>query len=102
MYVIAVQLKVNEDRIDDFLSLSVANATEARKEPGCLRFDIVRNEKEPERFLFYEVYRDKEAHKAHGETAHYLNWREKVGDLLAEPRVSGRYVSISPADAEWA
>lgn len=101
MYVIAVQLKVKPDRIDDFLKLTLQNATAARKEPGCLRFDVLKNEKEPDRFLFYEVYRTPDDHKAHQGTAHYLKWRDEVGDLLAEPRVGGRYLNVSPADEEW-
>ncbi len=101
MYVITVQLKVKPDRIDQFLQLTLDNATKARKEPGCVRFDVLRSEKEPDRFLFYEVYRSPEDHKAHQQTAHYFAWRDNVGDLLAEPRVGSRFLNVSPADSEW-
>ena len=102
MYIITVQLKVKEDKIDAFLEQSLDNAAKARKEPGCLRFDVLRNEKEPARFFFYEVYRSPEAHQAHRETKHYLAWREGVGDMMAEPRVGDRFLNVSPADADWA
>ena len=102
MYIVTVQVNVKEDRIDDFLKLTLENAVEARGEPGCLRFDILRNEKEPSKFLLYEVYRTTDDHKAHQQTAHYLQWRESVPDLLAEPRVGTRYLNVSPLDAEWA
>ena len=101
MYAITVQLKVKPEKVDDFLKLTLENATAARKEPGCLRFDVLRHEKEPDRFFFYEVYRTPDDHKAHQGTAHYLRWKEGVGDLLAEPRVGARYLNVSPQDAEW-
>jgi quinol monooxygenase YgiN len=101
MYAITVQLKVKPERVEEFLALTLQNATAARKEPGCLRFDVLRNEKEPDRFFFFEVYRTTDDHKAHQETAHYLLWREGVGDLLAEPRVGARWLNVSPTDAAW-
>lgn len=101
MYVITVQLLVKADKVEEFLDLTLSNAREARQEPGCVRFDVLRKEKEPSRFLFYEVYRTPEDHKAHQQTPHYLRWRDEVGDLLAEPRVGSRYLNVSPTDAEW-
>lgn len=101
MYAITVQLKVKPERVEDFLALTLENATEARKEPGCVRFDVLRNEKEPDRFFFYEVYRTPEDHKAHQQTAHYFKWRDNVGDMLAEPRMGTRFLNVSPADADW-
>ena len=101
MYVITVQLKVKEDQIKEFLDLTLDNASEARQEPGCLRFDVLRNEKEPDRFFLYEVYKNPEAHKAHQQTQHYLRWRDHAPQLLAEPRVSARLLNVSPADGEW-
>ncbi|HZN56851.1 MAG TPA: putative quinol monooxygenase [Planctomycetota bacterium] len=101
MYVVIVQLNVKPDRIDEFLQHTLHNATNARSEPGCLRFDVHRHETEPARFAFYEVYRTPDDFKAHQETAHYKAWKEKVPDLLAEPRVGTRYHSVSPKDGEW-
>jgi len=101
MYVITVQLKVKPDKIDPFLQLTLDNAMKARREPGCVRFDVLRSEKEPDRFLFYEVYRSPEDHKAHQQTSHYFQWRDNVGDLLAEGRVGARFLNVSPTDAEW-
>jgi autoinducer 2-degrading protein len=101
MYVITVQLKVKADRIDEFLALTLDNATKARREPGCLRFDVLRAEKDPDRFFFYEVYKTPADHKAHQETAHYLRWKEGAGDLMAEPRMGQRFINVSPLDAEW-
>jgi hypothetical protein len=40
VYVVIVQLNVKPDRIDEFLQHTLHNATNARSEPGCLRFDV--------------------------------------------------------------
>jgi len=101
MYIVAVQLHVKADRIDEFLRHTLHNAENARQEPGCLRFDVARHETEPARFFFYEVYKTQADFKAHQETAHYQRWKDNVPDLLAEPRVGTRYLSVSPTDAAW-
>jgi autoinducer 2-degrading protein len=101
MYIVTVQLNVKPDRIDAFLEHTLHNAENARKEPGCLRFDVARHETEAHRFFFYEVYKSIADFKAHQETAHYKRWKDHVPDLLAEPRVGTRYNSISPPDAAW-
>jgi len=101
MYIVTVQLRVKEDKVEEFLKLTLDNASNARKEPGCLRFDVLRHETEPSRFFFYEVYKTPGDHKAHQQTPHYVRWRDGAPDLLAEPRVGTRYSNVSPTDAQW-
>ena len=102
MYIVTVQLCVKEGKVGQFFEHTLHNAAEARKEKGCLRFDVLRHETEPSRFFFYEVYKTPDDHKAHQQTLHYQRWRDNVPDLLAEPRVGTRYVNVAPQDAEWA
>jgi autoinducer 2-degrading protein len=33
--------------------------------------------------------------------AHYLAWRERVADWMAEPRVGVKHTSLFPADDGW-
>ncbi len=101
MYIVTVQLSVKPEKIDEFLKYTLDNAANARKEPGCLRFDVLRHETEAGRFFFYEVYKVPADHKAHQETEHYKRWRDNVPALLAEPRVGTRHLNVSPKDAEW-
>ena len=101
MYIVAVQLNVKPEKIEEFLKHTLHNSKNARREPGCLRFDVLRHETEPAKFFFYEVYKAPSDHKAHQETEHYKQWRDNVPALLAEPRVGTRYVNVSPADGEW-
>jgi len=96
MHMIMVRLEVKPERLDDFLKLVTFNASESRKEPGNLRFDVVRSIDSPTRFGLYEVYRDAAGVQAHQATAHYARWRAEVEALLVTPRISERFTSIFP------
>jgi (4S)-4-hydroxy-5-phosphonooxypentane-2,3-dione isomerase len=96
MHMIMVRLEVKPDKLDEFLKLVTFNATESRKEPGNLRFDVVRSVDSPTRFGLYEVYRDADGVLAHQSTAHYARWRAEVEALLATPRLSEKFTSVFP------
>lgn len=96
MHMIIVRLEVKPDRVADFLKLVSFNAAESRKEPGNLRFDVVRSVDTSTLFRLYEVYQDDGAVKAHQATAHYAKWRGEIEGLLVTPRVSERFVSVIP------
>ena len=86
MHVTLVHVRVVPDQVDAFVERSLANQAASAREPGALRFDLLRDPADPTRFVIYEVYRDAEAAAAHRETAHYLAWRAAVADWMAEPR----------------
>lgn len=44
---------------------------DASVDPGCLRFDLLRDRENPNRFLFYEAYTNDEAIGHHKTTPHY-------------------------------
>ena len=96
MHMIMVRLEVKAERLDDFLKLATFNATQSRKEPGNLRFDLVRSLTIPTRFALYEVYLDDAAVQAHMATAHYARWRAEIEQYLETPRVSERFTSVFP------
>ena len=60
----------------------------ARDNPDDHVFDLFQQADDPTRFILYEEYVDAEAVDAHKTTAHYLAWREAVGELMATPRVT--------------
>ena len=96
MHMIVVRLDVKPDRVDDFLKLVTFNASESRKEPGNLRFDVVRSVDNPGYFRIYEVYSDDHAVRAHQATPHYAKWRAEIEALLVTPRVSEKFTSVFP------
>jgi autoinducer 2-degrading protein len=101
MYVVGVDVYVKPEALDGFVEATRGNARGSRREPGCLRFDLLQAEEDPNRFFLYEVYRSKEDFHAHQQTEHYLRWRAAIADWMAQPRQSVRYRNVDPHDAEW-
>jgi len=52
---LVVSVEISPERIDAFLAVMKIDAEESRKEEGCLRFDVLRDESNPNKFIFYEV-----------------------------------------------
>jgi (4S)-4-hydroxy-5-phosphonooxypentane-2,3-dione isomerase len=77
------------------------NARHTRLEPGNLRFDVLRQEQDPNRFTLYEAYRTPADFVAHQRTGHYLRWKETVADWMAGPRVGVKHHSVFPDEAGW-
>ena len=96
MFVTIVHIKILPDHVDAFIRASTENHMESVKEPGNLRFDLLRNDDNPTRFVLYEAYVNQRAAAAHKETPHYLKWRETVAHWMATPREGVRYTGLQP------
>ncbi len=59
----------------------------SRAEAGCLSYDMHIDLKEPEVFMFYEVWRDQAAFDMHMQTEHLLNVLNTIKDALVETEV---------------
>jgi quinol monooxygenase YgiN len=59
------------DRVADILSRFLP---EAQREPGAKMFLISRAKENPAQFLFYELFRDEAAFKAHQESEHFKTY----------------------------
>lgn len=102
MIVTCVYVHVKPDVVDQFIEATTANHRESVKEPGNLRFDLLQEDGDPNRFMIYEAYESAEAAAAHKNTAHYLAWRDAVQDFMAEPRKGVRYSILEPKDPnQW-
>jgi autoinducer 2-degrading protein len=50
----------------------------------------------------YEAYESEEAAGAHKSTDHYLRWRDRVADWMAQPRQGIRHNIVYPVDkTQW-
>ena len=96
MIVTCVYVHVKPEAVEDFIKASLSNHLESVKEPGNLRFDIIRQADDPCRFMFYEAYESEEAAAAHKNTPHYLKWRDTVKDMMAEPRLGVKHIIFQP------
>ena len=94
MYVVCVTIFVKSPHEEQFIAAALDNARNTRKEPGNLRFDVLRCEDDPSRFMLYEAYLTKEDFAKHQQTPHYLRWKQGVADLMREPRQGVKHRSL--------
>ncbi len=97
MHVTLVHLRVNPENVDAFIAAARANHEASINEPGNRRFDVLQAPDDPTRFILYEAYLSAADAAAHKETAHYLNWRETVAGMMAEPRRGEAMNGLFPA-----
>jgi autoinducer 2-degrading protein len=99
MYVVAVTIFVKPEQSKAFIEATLDNARNTRKEPGNLRFDVSQAEDDPNRFLLYEVYREKDDFAKHQQTEHYARWKNAVTDWMAQPRVGVKHKPVFFGDS---
>ena len=100
MYALIVTLRVKPEYRERYLEASLGDAQgSARDEPGCLRFDVLIDNNDPNTIYFYEVYRDEAAFQEHLKAPHYITWRDTVqGWAEGEARFA---TTFFPAEADW-
>jgi autoinducer 2-degrading protein len=102
MFIVCVHIQVKPEHIAEFIAASGENASSTILEPGNLRFDVLQQADDPQRFVLYEVYRDEEASKVHKQTAHYARWRDTVESWMVQPRKGVPYRSHFPLqERQW-
>lgn len=100
MYVVCVTILVKPQHAEQFVEATLDNAKNTRKEPGNLRFDVLRAEDDSARFFLYEAYHRKEDFAIHQQTEHYFRWKNAVADWMREPRQGIRHQSIFYENSE--
>lgn len=84
--IVLVTIDVLPDKLADFLSLVTWHAAQSRLEPGCVRFDLLKDLQYPNRFTLHEIWRSQYAIELHKETPHYKAWRKCVSLFEEQPR----------------
>jgi len=83
MFVLVVSLRVKPNKDEQFLAAIQANAAASRRdEPGCRRFDVLRDNADPQHYLLYEMYDDEAAFQVHRNTPHFAVWRQAAAECL--------------------
>ena len=102
MIAIWVKVRVKPEQKKRFLeAIEVDALASERDEPGCLRFNVLQDDKDDNVYYFYEVYKDEAAREAHRAMPHYAVWRS-VADTLDGPTEPTRCKTVFPADrAYW-
>jgi autoinducer 2-degrading protein len=99
MYAIWVTVKVKPEKRDQFLEVIEDDSIcSVRDEPGCVRFDVLQDQSDPDMYYFYEVYQDADAFQAHTQTPHLARWRAAAAECLTGPSVALRTNTVFPRD----
>ena len=100
MIVTFVHIWVKTEHIEEFIKASIENHKNSIREPGNLRFDILRDAVHPNKFIYYEAYESEEAVILHKNTPHYLTWKDKVAAWMERPREGVKHKVIAPEEKE--
>ena len=66
MRALFVTVRMKPEYRDQILKGALEDGRGSRNdEPGCLRFDVIQDDKDPNTIYFYEVYRDEAPRDAH-------------------------------------
>ncbi|CAD6527074.1 Putative monooxygenase [Paraburkholderia hiiakae] len=97
VYLIA-SITPKPEHVADVETLTRDMVTHTRKEPGNLRYDLLRRADGAPGFYLYEAYVDEAAVQAHRESAHYAAFRAQVGAWLAQPPEVTMLTGVDIAD----
>jgi quinol monooxygenase YgiN len=71
---VVAQWEAKEGQADRVAEILKRFLPEAQREPGAALFLISRARDNPAQFLFYELFRDEAAFKAHQDSAHFATY----------------------------
>ena len=71
---VVAQWEAKEGQADEVAEILNRFLPEAQREPGAKLFLIARAKENPAQFLFYELFRDEAALKAHQESAYFKTY----------------------------
>jgi len=71
---VVAQWEAKEGEADEVAEILNRFLPEAQREPGAKLFLIARAKENPAQFLFYELFCDEAAFKAHQESAHFKTY----------------------------
>ena len=102
MVVLYVTIQVKPEHVAEFIETARYDSEHSQNdEPGCLRFDVIQDLDNPNRFYLYEVYKDEAALQAHRQTPHFKLYSGKTQAWLAVPPERRYGKNIIPSDTDW-
>jgi quinol monooxygenase YgiN len=82
-YALEVQIRIKPENVEKFMSACMANAREARKEPGCRAFEVCVDPQDATKVMLFEIYDDEKAFEVHQATPHFKKYLAEAVPLLA-------------------
>lgn len=102
MICMLIEVHIKPSKIDEFLGVIRYDAIHSEgDEPGCIRFDVLRDNDDPLKFYFYEVYKDEAARQAHQKMPHYAKWAEFKENGFDREMIRHITTNYYPTDDGW-
>ncbi len=102
MIALIVTIQIQSEHREAFMESMLDDARGSNNdEPGCLRFDVLQDNEDPNKIHLYEVYKDQTALDAHRQAPHYTKWRETVQDWFAAETVRRVASPVFPPEESW-
>ena len=102
MITLMVTIQIKPEHKKAFMDSMIDDARGSNHdEPGCLQFDVLQDNEDPNRIHLYEVYKDQAALDSHRQAPHFTKWRETVKDWHAAPVIRKLSTPVFPAEGSW-
>lgn len=102
MFVLFATFKIQPSYRDAFAkACQPDSAGSLHHEPGCFRFDLLKDNADPNTFYLYEAYADEAAYQFHLTTPHFHRWQAQVKDWFMEPVKVIFTTSLFPEPPAW-
>ncbi|MEE2881821.1 MAG: putative quinol monooxygenase [Chloroflexota bacterium] len=102
MIALVVEINIKPGHKEEFMASMLGDARGSNNdEPGCLRFDVLEDNEDPNKLHLYEVYQDELAVEAHRNAAHFVKWREECKDWFATENVRKLATPVYPPEDKW-
>jgi quinol monooxygenase YgiN len=99
---LVVKIHMKAEYREQFIKEMWADAIGSeKKEPGCLMFNIVHDNADPNILYLFEVYKDDKAVEAHKKMPHFVKWLETTKEWLAAPLEIMPGTTIYPPAHAW-
>jgi (4S)-4-hydroxy-5-phosphonooxypentane-2,3-dione isomerase len=102
MFALVATHKIQPQHREDFIKAIFDDAIGSiRNEVGCLRFDVMHDQTDPNTFYLFEAYVDKAAFEKHNTLPHFIKWRDAVKDWYVTPPTVQWCTPLFPSDTAW-
>jgi len=84
MYIIVSRFQIKPKHRQDFIKAPLQDSRISRQhEPGTIRFELVQDESDPNRFFLSEAYKEKEAFDAHKKGRFFQDFFADISDYYS-------------------
>ena len=87
MIVVVATFRIRPGALEPFVDAAYALIDAARREPGCLYYDLHASVTDPDRMMCYEQWHDRAAFDRHSATPHMTAFVDSINDLVLSSRV---------------